>query len=106
MRRVRFTYRLFSAPCHTAAAIVKLGQLTRANLVYRGIRERRLPRELRRENEYGVIGAVDFAFMSTTLDHRVAQGYAAQGGAGLVFEIQMGMVDRGADISWLSQYIT
>ena len=23
---------------------------------------------------------------------------------GLIFEIQMGMVDRGADLSWLSQY--
>ena len=42
--------------------------------------------------------------MSTTLDKQVALDYAAsQGGAGIVFELAMGMVDRGADLSWLSQ---
>ena len=30
-------------------------------------------------------------------------GYAS-GSTGIVFEIQQGMVDRGADIGWLSQY--
>lgn len=72
------------------------------------------------------------AFMSTTTDGRVAMQYAASGGTGIVFEIQQGapvphsrlvhrhlsthrpplrrprthagMVDRGADIWWLSQY--
>ena len=29
---------------------------------------------------------------------------SASGRAGLCFEIQMGMIDRGAEISWLSQY--
>ena len=28
----------------------------------------------------------------------------AQGSASTIFEMQMGMVDRGADLSWLSQY--
>ena len=44
------------------------------------------------------------AFMSTTLDRDVAMGYAGTGGsaAGIVFEIVQGMVDRGADIGWLS----
>ena len=43
--------------------------------------------------------------MSTTRDRAVAMGYAEGGAAaGIVFEIQQGMVDRGADISWLSQY--
>ena len=110
-----------------------MGQLTRANLVYRGIRERRLPRELRRKNEYGVIGAVDFAFMSTTLDHEVAMRcaqrqqhlyiqrstnliasiraalcslrYASSGeGGGIIYEIQQGLIDRGCDVAWCSQY--
>ena len=47
------------------------------------------------------------AFMSTTTDRAVAMGYAnASGGrtAGIVIECQQGMVNRGADISWLSQY--
>ena len=30
--------------------------------------------------------------------------YAASGGRGIVFEIQQGMIDRGADIAFLSQY--
>ena len=43
--------------------------------------------------------------MSTTTDRNVALMHAASsGGPGVVFSIQQGMVDRGADISWLSQY--
>lgn len=51
--------------------------------------------------------------MSTTTCRDVAMGYASGGvnhGAGvarapgIVFEIPMGMVDRGANIAWLSQY--
>ena len=45
------------------------------------------------------------AFMSTTTDAKVAMEYAAKAsGAGFIFEIQQGMIDRGADISFLSQY--
>ena len=43
--------------------------------------------------------------MSTTFDRDVAMGYAA-GDAGkpaLVFEMQMGMIDRGAELDWISQ---
>ena len=43
--------------------------------------------------------------MSTTTEQSVAMGYASgQRSAGIVIEVQQGMVDRGADISWLSQY--
>ena len=42
--------------------------------------------------------------MSTTKDKKVAMQYAASGGRGVVFEIQQGMIDRGADIGGLSQY--
>ena len=40
--------------------------------------------------------------MSTTPDKNVAWQYSADG-YGIVVEIQQGMIDRGADISWLSQ---
>ena len=43
--------------------------------------------------------------MSTTFDRDVAMSYAA-GAAGkpaLVFEILMGMIDRGAELKWISQ---
>ena len=39
-----------------------------------------------------------------TKNREVAMQYAASGGRGIVFEIQQGMIDRGADIWWLSQY--
>ena len=44
--------------------------------------------------------------MSTTLESKVAMGYAAGDGSrmGIVIEVQQGMVNRGADISWISQY--
>ena len=54
-----------------------------------------------------VYAAVESAFMSTTLDRQVALQYAQasdDAGPGFVFEIQQGMVDRGALIDWLSQY--
>ncbi len=43
--------------------------------------------------------------MSTTFDRGVAMCYAV-GNAGkpaLVFEMQMGMIDRGAELGWISQ---
>jgi len=45
--------------------------------------------------------------MSTTPKREVAMEYAGMGAdsqTSIVFEIKMGMIDRGADISWLSQY--
>ena len=51
-------------------------------------------------------GGVESAFMSTTLDRSVAMGYAAGDASrtGIVLEVQQGMINRGASISWLSQY--
>ena len=44
--------------------------------------------------------------MSTTLEREIAMGYAKGDGSrmGIVIEVQQGMVDRGADVEWLSQY--
>ena len=66
----------------------------------------KLPDEFWEANKYGVKGGVEAAFMSTTLEVDVAMGYAAGDGSkmGIVLEIRQGMVDRGANISWLSQY--
>ena len=65
----------------------------------------KLPDEFWEANKYGVKGGVEAAFMSTTLEVAVAMGYAAGDGSkmGIVLEIRQGMVNRGADISWLSQ---
>ena len=49
---------------------------------------------------------IEFGFSSTTLDRGVAGFYAKEdkeGKASTIIEARQGMVDRGADISWLSQ---
>ncbi len=89
------------------SAVVKLGKLSKATKVYRGISNRALSKEMLMPNEYNVRGGVEFAFMSTTPIKKVAMEYAESGkinDASMVFEIKMGMIDRGADVSWLSQY--
>eukprot|EP00966_Prymnesium_polylepis_P203897 4723557-Prymnesium_polylepis.1 len=64
-----------------------------------------LPDEFWKPNEFDVRGGIESAFMSTTLQREVAMGYAAgdRSRMGIVLEVQQGMVNRGADISWLSQ---
>ena len=57
----------------------------------------------------GVRGGIEYGFSSTTTDRAQAVEYAGGGGgkegnAMTIFEMQMGMVDRGADLTWLSQY--
>ena len=85
------------------SAVVKLGKLTKAGTVYRGLSGGTLPEEFWLANDYGVSGGCEYAFMSTTLDREVAFSYAGSKVA-TILEIRMGMVDRGADVSWLSQY--
>ena len=51
-----------------------------------------------------VRGGVEYAFTSTTTDEQVARNYAQRGKVGMIIEVQMGMVDRGAELEWLSQY--
>ena len=51
-------------------------------------------------------GGVEYGFMSTTLDRTIAAKYS-KGNAenpSLILEMEMGMVNRGALLSWLSQY--
>ena len=87
------------------STIVKASKLTKAAKVYRGIVGGVLPDAFWTPNEHGVRGGVESAFLSTTLNRDVALQYSRQPGRpGLVFEIQQGMIDRGADLAWLSQY--
>jgi len=54
-----------------------------------------LPNEFWDANEHGVKGGIELAFMSTTLDRKVAKSFASGTGKdtpSIVFEIQMGMV--------------
>ena len=89
------------------SAVVKMSKITRATKVYRGMTGGRLPPSFLTANEYGVKGGIEMSFMSTTYDRSVALKYASDlTKPGLVFEMAMGMVDRGADLEEISQYPT
>jgi NLR family CARD domain-containing protein 3 len=85
------------------SAVIKLSKLQVACPVYRGSTRAVLPSEFWQVDEYGLSGGVEFGFTSTTTDREQAVHYA-QGKASLIFESQMGLIDRGADLTWLSQY--
>ena len=89
------------------SCVIKLSKLTKAGKVWRGIKDATLPKEFWVPNEMGVRGGIEYGFSSTTTDREQALLYAGgleQKDASTIFEMQMGMVDRGADLTWLSQY--
>ena len=92
----------------TNSCVLKLSKLTKAGKVWRGIKDGTLPKEFWVPNEMGVRGGIEYGFSSTTTDKKQALEYASHGckdgDAMTIFEMQMGMVDRGADLTWLSQY--
>ena len=87
------------------SVIVKSSKVTKAAKVYRGVTGGLLPDGFWTSNKQGVKGGIEMAFMSTTFDRSVAMSYASvPGRPALVFEMQMGMIDRGAELGWVSQY--
>ena len=89
------------------SAVVKLSKLTTARKLYRGLANTTLPDELWLPDGYNVRGGVELSFQSATENRRVAFDYARGKGAdkaAIVFELQQGLVNRGADLSWCSQY--
>jgi len=88
------------------SGVIKLSRLTPASTVYRGVAGGVLPSQFWEPNQHGVMGGVELGFMSTTTTREVALGYM-QGSdrtARMLFEIRMGMIDRGADVAFLSQF--
>lgn len=71
--------------------------------VYRGSTRGALPASFFEKDAFGLSGGVELGFSSTTVERAQAEHYA-QGRCSNLFEMEQGMVDRGADISWLSQY--
>ena len=89
------------------SCIVKLSALTVASIVYRGVAGMRMPDDFfRKDAKTNIAGGVEYGFSSTTRERKIAVHYAkVEKGetASTVLEAQMGMIDRGADISFLSQ---
>ena len=86
-----------------SSGIMKLGKLTTVGYVYRGMGNGFLPNTFWAADGRGNRGSVEFAFMSTTTNEKVALQYA-QGKTPTVLRMRTGMVDKGADLSPLSQY--
>ena len=93
------------------STVVKLMKLTQAVPVYRGIMRGALPEEFTSKQsllyrKYQVRGGVEIGFMSTTKNKQVAASYAGgnSDNYSILMEMSQGIVDRGADLSRLSQY--
>jgi hypothetical protein len=93
------------------SAIIKLSkvwELPPSRKVYRGLSGMVLPQAFWKKDSFGCRGGVEYACMSTTTDRNVAIQYT-KGKDGThqlptIFEIEVGQVDRGAPLSWVSQY--
>ena len=96
------------------SGVCRLSKLTRSQTVYRGISGGLLPPSFWDADMSGIKGGTEMGFMSCTSDRGVALAYSRKQGRGtsgevtntasLLLESRMGMVDRGADLSWLSQF--
>lgn len=101
----------YSFPGHTLqminSGILKLAawsKLPSNRKVYRGLSGMRLPDCFFQNDMFGCRGGVELSFMSTTQSMDVAMQYAGLGVLPILFEIDVGQVDRGASLSWCSQY--
>jgi hypothetical protein len=99
---------LYTTTLHVInSAILKLGKLTQAHVVFRGISHRTLPVSMRvKDQDTLTRGGIEYGFTSCSLERSEANFYATADGnrTPVVLEMQQGMIDRGADLSWLSQY--
>ena len=89
------------------SCIVKTSKLTKVSTVYRGVAGGVLPDRLCEANILGFRGGVDKGFLSTTYKRDVAMNNFAAGSStspSILFEIEMGMVYRGSELDWISQY--
>jgi hypothetical protein len=86
--------------------LVKASKLTRVGRVYRGVSGGVLLDAFWTANEHGVRGGVERAFVSTSFARTEALSYSRRrdGQPAILFEIEMGMISRGCDVSWISQY--
>ena len=85
------------------SCVLKLSKLMCAETVWRGFSGATLPDDFFRHNEFGWAGGVELGFTSTTVEKSQAVHYST-GRTATLLNMRQGMVDRGADISWLSQY--
>jgi hypothetical protein len=99
----------YATTIHTlVSAVLKLAKVTRipeGRRVYRGLGGVVLGEKWFKPNQRGVRGGVELGFLSTTLNRDVALEYSgARSGRGIVMEIDVGAIDNGALLDFMSQY--
>jgi len=89
-----------------SSGVIKLSRIQPVEDVWRGLSGGVVPESFLVADAMGAKGGIDFGLMSTTTDRDIAMFYASSRSPSIVFRMRMGVIDRGADISWLSQYPT
>lgn len=80
-------------------------RIPRDRKVYRGMSGLKLPKLFLVPGEDGGRGGDEFAFMSCSTNREVAVSYINTAkGLPILFEFEVGSIDRGAPLSFLSQY--
>ena len=99
----------FSNTLHAInSGIIKLSRnrkLCLSRTVYRGYSDMR-PTLSEKIDDFGCRGGVEIAILATSKDKFTALKYCSKQAQGCSFfmEAELGQVDRGADISWLSEF--
>ena len=73
-------------------------------IVWRGLGGVKLPNAFVQQDEGRGLGGVDFAYLSCTSQLEVAITYLDGKALPVIFKIQLGDIDRGCPISFISQY--
>jgi len=82
----------------------QISNIPKGRVVYRGLSGVLLPECFEECEEGGGRGGVDFGFLSTTTRMEVAVAYIGDKGMPVLFKFEVGDMDRGASLSFLSQY--
>ncbi|CAK0805172.1 unnamed protein product, partial [Prorocentrum cordatum] len=83
--------------------IVNMSKITSASTLWRGSTKVHLPESLTKKDKWNLRGGIEFGITSMTQDRAQAVHYA-EGAASTAFQARQGLVDRGAEMKWISQY--
>jgi len=82
----------------------QISNIPKGRVVFRGLSGVTLPDCFEEREEGGGCGGVDYGFLSTTTKMEVAVSYLGDTGMPVLFMFEVGDIDRGASLSFLSQY--
>jgi hypothetical protein len=94
------------AICSGLTNLSRVSSIPESRKLYRGVAGMKLPECFWKRDAFGAKGGVDRAFLSLTTQKPVAIQYLGKGHEKLptLFEVECSAVDKGACLSWLSQY--